>query len=161
MDHEAGAAGTLVAHGDQGGGYAIYVGGPLAAGPDHVVAVHNDGHGAVQVIDVGALAPGARSVTLDLHAGGGGVWTPTLSVDGVEVGAGEPWKILFPMQPFEGITVGRDPRSPVSWRVYEQHGSFAYSGAGLRHVRYDPGEPAPDSPFRFQEQMREIALQYG
>ncbi len=161
VDHEAGAAGTLVAHGDQGGGYALYVGGPLAAGPDHVVAVHNDGHGLVQVIDGGALAPGARSVALDLHAGGGGVWTPTLSVDGVEVGAGEPWKILFPMQPFEGITVGRDPRSPVSWRVYAQHGSFAYSGAGLRHVHYEPGERAPDSPFRFQEQMREIALQYG
>lgn len=162
LDHATGDRGTLVSHGDQGGGYAVYVGGPMAPADDHVVAVHNDGHGRVQVIDGGALADGAREVGLVLHAPGGGTWTPTLIVDGEVVGGGEghSWTILFPMAPFEGISVGRDPRSPVAWRVHEvEDGAFAYTGT-LHHVTYVPGDLAPDSPLHFLDQMREIALQY-
>ncbi len=162
LEHTRRDRGTLVSHGDQGGGYAIYVGGPLAPSDDHVVAVHNDGHGAVQVLDGGVLPHGAREVVLDLYAGGGGHWTPSLEVDGQVVAGGDDhrWVALFPMAPFEGITVGRDPRSPVSWRVHEtEAGAFPYTGT-LRHVAYVPGELAPDSPMHFIDQMREIALQY-
>ena len=162
LDHVAGERGTLVAHGDQGGGYAVYVGGPLAADDTHLTAVHNDGHGRVQVLDGGPLPAGTAEVVLDLHAGGGGDWTPTLSVDGrvVAGGADHAWPVLFPMAPFEGISVGRDPRSPVSWRVHEvEVGAFAYTGT-LHQVTYEPGEPAPDSPMEMVDQLREIALQY-
>lgn len=162
LDHQAGARGTLVAHGDQGGGYAVYVGGPLAAADDHLVAVHNDGHGTVQVIDGGPLPAGASEVVLNLHAPGGGVWQPTLSVDGTPVagGDGHEWKILFPMAPFEGITVGKDPRSPVSWQVYQaEPPAFPYTGA-LHHVTYDPEDVPADSPMLFIDQIRQIALQY-
>ncbi len=48
--------------------------------------------------------------------------------------------MLFGMAPFEGIDVGIDRRSPVSWEIYERFGPFPYSGT-LGSVRYEPGEP--------------------
>ena len=53
--------------------------------------------------------------------------------------------MLFGIAPFEGISVGIDPRSPVSWDLYERFGPFPYTGA-LAAVTYTPGEPAPDAP---------------
>ena len=50
--------------------------------------------------------------------------------------------MLFGIAPFEGISVGIDPRSPVSWDLYERFGPFPYTGA-LAAVTYTPGEPAP------------------
>jgi arylsulfatase len=47
------------------------------------------------------------------------------------------------MAPFEGIDIGIDRRSPVSWRLYEQHGPFPFGGR-IDSVRYDPGEAAKD-----------------
>ena len=38
-------------------------------------------------------------------------------------------------------------------------GTFAYTGR-LHHVRYEPGDPAPDSPMEMVEKLREIALTY-
>jgi arylsulfatase len=58
------------------------------------------------------------------------------------------------MAPFEGIDVGIDRRSPVSWSVYERHGSFPFRGA-LHRVRYEPGPPAPDAPTQFIDMLRE------
>jgi len=45
---------------------------------------------------------------------------------------------MFGMSPFEGITVGRDPRSPVWWERHLTHGSFPWSG-GQGPVTYTPG----------------------
>ncbi|MGE0800343.1 MAG: arylsulfatase [Lautropia sp.] len=46
----------------------------------------------------------------------------------------------------EGIDVGRDRRGPVSWQLFEQHGSFPYSGVVAR-VTVSPGRPWPqDEP---------------
>jgi len=58
------------------------------------------------------------------------------------------------MAPFQGIDVGIDRRSPVSWELYQRHGNFPFSGQ-LHEVRYQPGEPAPDSPNNFLELLRE------
>ena len=51
---------------------------------------------------------------------------------------------LMAMAPFEGIDIGVDRRSPVSWDIYERHGPFSYTG-DLQAVTYRPGELAPDA----------------
>ena len=58
------------------------------------------------------------------------------------------------MASFQGIDVGIDRKSPVSWRVHAEHGAFPFSGA-IRDVRYQPGAPAPDSPANFLDFLRE------
>ena len=63
------------------------------------------------------------------------------------------------MAPFEGIDVGIDRRSPVSWDVYERHGPFPYRGA-IEAVTYEPGEPAPDSPFVLIDMLRELGARF-
>jgi arylsulfatase len=63
------------------------------------------------------------------------------------------------MAPFEGIDVGIDRRSPVSWPVYERYGPFPYSGS-IHTVRYEPGERAPDAPPNMVEVLREIGRAY-
>ena len=145
-----GDQGMLLAHGDQGGGYAVYV----ADGRVHFI--HNDGHGFVRHLPGGDLAAGDREVVVDLHAPGGGVWTVTLLVDGDEVGRLEDVPMLWPMAPFEGIDVGIDRRSPVSWDLYQAYGPFPFTGT-LHEVVYEPGARAPDSPFEFVQQVREYA----
>jgi len=153
IDFRPGDQGMLVAHGDQGGGYALYV------LDDELWFVHNDGRGMLRKASGGQLAPGAREVTVTLDAVGGGTWTLGLSVDGeprTEL-AGMP--MLYGMAPFEGIDVGIDRRSPVSWEIYEQFGPFAYTGT-LRSVAYVPGQDAPDSPGNLMEIIRQMGAAF-
>src|SRR5690606_13019982 len=102
---------------------------------------------------------GTSSIVCWLEAPGGGTWTVHLSVEGEERAVGEGFRILFPMAPFEGITVGRDPRSPIHWELAQREGSFPYTGV-LRSVAWEPGPLPPDNPRHFIEQMRQIALTY-
>ena len=67
--------------------------------------------------------------------------------------------MLFGIAPFEGINVGIDPRSPVSWDLYERFGPFPYTGA-LAAVTYTPGEPAPDAPVHLVGMLRELGARY-
>ena len=67
--------------------------------------------------------------------------------------------MLVGMAPFEGVDVGIDRRSPVSWTIYERFGPFPYSGA-LHSVRYEPGEPAPDAPERMLDTLREMGARF-
>jgi arylsulfatase len=63
------------------------------------------------------------------------------------------------MAPFEGIDVGIDRRSPVSWEVFERHGPFPYTGL-LRSVTYQPGPPAPDSPYVLIDRLRDLGSRF-
>ena len=56
--------------------------------------------------------------------------------------------LLMALAPFQGIDVGIDRKSPVSWAVHERHGSFPFTGV-LHEVAYQPGAPAPDHPDNF------------
>ncbi|MCW2542933.1 MAG: arylsulfatase family protein, partial [Frankiales bacterium] len=125
--------GTLVAHGDQGGGYALF----LEDG--ELRFAHNDGRGRTRVIGGTLSAPSV--VEARFTAPGGGTWSVTLLADGAEVASGEGFALLFPMAPFQGIDVGLDSKSPVVWG----RGAFPFTGA-ISSVTYTPGEPAPDSP---------------
>ena len=131
FDYAAGDAGILVAHGDQGGGYACYVEG------GEVVYVHN-GYGHMRHLNGGPLAEGQRSVQLAFTITDGFAWNLRVLVDGTETAADEGFTGMWTMAPFEGIDVGIDRRSPVSWDIYQRHGPFPYTNT-IESVTYTPG----------------------
>ena len=153
VTHVVGARGVLVAHGDQGGGYAVEVDG------DRLSFVHNDGHGLTTREHAGALAPGRHAVDLTLGAPGGGRWIVALAVDGRPRFADVERPMLWPMAPFSGIDIGIDRGSPVDWHRYETDGPFGYT-ATVHSVRYEPGELAPDAGARFVDLVKDIGARY-
>ena len=151
LDHRVSDAGMLVAHGDQGAGYALYV-------LDGVLwFVHNNGRGRMLEVDGGPMADRVREVLADLRATEGRQWELTLSVDGEVRAVVSDVPMLFGIAPFEGIDVGIDRRSPVSWDVFERFGPFPYTGT-LHAVTYTPGEPGPDAPARMMDMLRELGV---
>ncbi|MFE2107399.1 arylsulfatase [Kitasatospora sp. NPDC059463] len=150
--HGAGDAGVLVSHGDQGGGYSLYV-------EDGRLHLAYNQYGELFEADAGPLAPGARLVGVEATAVAGLRWEFRVLVDGEETGRLGPVHQLIGMAPFQGISVGVDRRSPVSWPVYERHRSFRYSGE-LRAVTYLPGDPAPDDPAVVASALREAAAAF-
>ena len=153
LEFARGDRGYLVAHGDQGAGYGLYV------LDDELVFVHNDGRGVMRTLSGGTLTAGTRDVVIDLDAVGDRCWSVTLSVAGISTGTLDGVPMLFGMAPFEGIDVGIDRRSPVSWEIYERFGTFAYTGT-LASVRFEPGEPAPDAPERMLDTLREVGARF-
>jgi arylsulfatase len=153
LDFRAGDRGYLVAHGDQGSGYGLYV------LDDELVFVHNDGRGHLRTVSGGGLTTGTQEVVAELVAPGGRGWSVTLHVDGEQRATVEGVPMLYGIAPFEGIDVGIDRRSPVSWEIYERFGPFPYTGM-LRSVRYEPGAPAPDSPERMLDMLREMGARF-
>jgi arylsulfatase A-like enzyme len=148
-----GDRGMLFAHGDQGSGYAAYV------LDDVLWFVHNDGRGRMRTVSGGHVPAGAGAITCALAAPGGMVWDVTLSIDGEPRGRLDGVPMLFGMAPFEGITVGRDPRSPVSWELHERFGSFPWTGK-LHAVAYEPGAPSPSSPERMIDKLRAMGARF-
>ena len=141
LDFEPGDQGYLVAHGDQGAGY-----------------------GALRHRRRVALRPQrrARDSTREVSGGpaGRGRARDRARVDGAgpdHMGRAAPdrrrgtgrdaegFAMLFGMAPFEGIDVGIDRRSPVSWSIYERFGPFPFTGT-LRWVRYEPGDARTGCP---------------
>ncbi len=153
VGYRSGDEGHLVAHGDQGGGYALRVeGGDL-------VFVHNDGHG--DLTQVRAPMPDtAEEIVLTLDRPAGGKWNVALHVDGRAVAAVAGLTPLFPMAPFQGIDVGINRRSPVDWALFQERGTFPWAGTGLRAVTYAPHEHAPDAPFQWLQAIRDVSLAY-
>lgn len=147
-----GDEGVLVSHGDQGGGYSLYVeGGRLRL-------AYNE-YGELRETDAGPLPPGAREIVLAATAEEGLRWRFSLAVDGTRLAVSESWHQLIGMAPFQGISVGLDRKSPVSWPVHERHGTFRWTGT-LRSVTYRPGPPAPDSPDAVSAALREAAAAF-
>ena len=68
-------------------------------------------------------------------------------------------QVLAAMAPFQGIDVGIDRRSPISWKIFEQHRTFPYSGR-LHAVTYTPGELAPDAGARWIDVVRESGTKF-
>jgi arylsulfatase len=144
--------GVLVAHGDQGGGYALYV-------EDGVLTFVHNGYGPLTELACGPLAPGSHEVRLAVTAPGGWLWDIEVLVDGERRNGVEGLAMLGAMAPFEGIDVGIDRRSPVSWPLHERHGTFPWTGE-LTTVTYTPGERAPDAGTNFIDLLREMGLRY-
>lgn len=145
-----GDQGVLVAHGDQGGGYSVYV-------EDGRLQVAWNAYGDLTVLDGGPLAPGAHTVTLASTPGPEFRADLRLSLDGTEVASDPSVWMLVGMAPFSGITVGANRGGPVHWDLYERHGSFPFTG-DLRTVRYVPGERAKYDPAITDQIVWESAL---
>ena len=84
-------------------------------------------------------------------------WDIAVSVDGRTVISGQGLVQISEFLPFEGIDVGIDRRSPVSWQLYERRGSFPYTGR-LGEVTYTPGDYASDAPETRLDELRRIGL---
>ena len=148
----AGDRGTLVAHGDQGGGYALHV-------VDDRLSLAWNGYGSMTEVEGGVLSDGATSVVLAAEAVGDLRIHVELRVDGEVVGGARDLPVLTAMAPFQGIDVGIDRKSPVSWAISERFGTFPWTGT-LYGVTYRPGEPAPDAGVRWLEILREAGTKF-
>lgn len=147
-----GDRGVLFSHGDQGGGYALYV-----DDEGELVFVHN-GYGAMSELRCGPVPDGAESVRLAVTAPGEWRWDVEVSVDGVTKGHRQGLAISAPWRRSRAST-WEYRRSPVSWALGRQHGSYRFTGR-LIAVTYTPGEPAPDAGTRFIDLLREIGMRY-
>lgn len=152
LDHRATDEGVLVAHGDQGGGYVLYV------ESGHVHLAYND-YGDLSELDAGLLAPGRREVGIVAEALEDYRWNLSVTVDGEIRGRLDGVSMLLGLAPLQGIDVGADRGSPVSWALFERRGSFPYAG-DLESVTYEPGDYAPYSPERLLAATIEAAHAY-
>ena len=120
--------------------------------------VHN-GYGTMTEVSCGSLADGVKEIKLRVDAMGDLKWNTQVYVDGSIVAETPDLPVLTAMAPFEGIDVGIDRRSPVSWPLYERHGPFPYKGS-LISVTYVPGELAPDAGTRWIDLLRDSGVKY-
>jgi arylsulfatase len=145
--------GVLVAHGDQGGGYAVEM------DDAQLWFVHNDGHGTTTRASAGVVRAGRHLIAVTLAAPGGGRWQVSITVDGEQQMTDLERTMLWPMAPFSGIDIGIDRGSPVDWKRYIANGAFAFTG-NVHSLRYEPGELAPDAGARFVDLARDIGARY-
>jgi arylsulfatase len=133
-----GDEGVLVAHGGQQSGYVLYVEG------GHLHVVQNAFGSMIELRPV-AVPDGSSEVALAVETPGNRRWELSLALDSHVVAEGEGFVQLGGYLPFEGIDVGIDRRSPVSWDLFERRGPFPYTGR-LVAVRYEPGEITSGGP---------------
>ncbi len=139
-----GDEGVLVAHGDQGGGYSLFI-------ERGRLTVSYNQFGEMCRASA-PIAPGAHEVRVTFTAGPEIDWDISVHVDGAATAARLDRVLqLIGMCPFTGISVGVDRGSPVDWELYERRRAFPFTSADLE-VRYIPGERAAYNP----EIIREI-----
>jgi len=124
--------GVLVAQGDQGGGYLLYV------EDSHLHFCHNYG-GRTRDFDMGALGPDLDRIDVAFVALPEGVCTVRIVVQGEAREVPAQFDLFAGVTPFQGIDVGIDRKSPVSRDLRSRRGTFAYPG-GLRSVTITPGQ---------------------
>lgn len=136
--YRCGDRGVIVAHGDQGGGYALIIeDGGLVLAYNEYGAMHR----------VRSTLEGDGEYTIRVHAKALPElrWAFEVNTDETSSSHLESVAQLLGMAPFTGISVGLDRGSPVDWDNYLRHGSDKYSGH-VRFVRYIPGPKGTVSP---------------
>jgi arylsulfatase A-like enzyme len=152
LDFKPGDRGTLVAHGQQGGGYSVYI------DNDEVHYLHN-GYGATTDVNGGTLPAGRRQIVISATAKSATELDIAISVDGQVRCETQGLAMLIGQALFQGIDVGIDRRSPVSWERFSSDGTFAFTGK-LRSVTYRPGPHAPGVGPERLEQLRKLAERF-
>jgi|TARA_B100001094_G_scaffold65110_1_gene61175 arylsulfatase len=132
FDYKHADQGTLFAHGDQGGGYALYV-------LDGNLLFSHNGYGEMTNIRCGAIPDGHNKIILSVIPPDFLHWDVEISLNGVVTASHKGLLALLAMAPFQGIDVGIDRKSPVNWEIYEKYRNFSYTGL-LGTVRYLPGD---------------------
>lgn len=138
LHFQTGDAGVIVAHGDQGGGYVLFV------ENDEICLEYNE-YGKMIEASAGRLKPGPARIRLAFDVDGDGTWSASVHLDGIERCRRDGLEMFTILAPFEGIDIGIDRRSPVSWRLYERYRAFPYTGR-LESVTVTPGRAAPPVP---------------
>jgi hypothetical protein len=152
LDFKPGDRGTLVAHGQQGGGYSIYI------DNDEVHYLHN-GYGVTTDVNGGPIAAGRRRIVSSATARSATELDIAISVDGRMRCEKRGLPMLIGQALFQGIDVGIDRRSPVSWERFSSDGTFAFTGK-LASVTYRPGPHAPGLGPERLEQLRKLAERF-
>lgn len=146
--YREGDDGVLVAHGGQEAGYVLYV-------EDGRVVFAQNAFGPMIATEPCAVPSGAERITVRVTAPGQSRWLVELLIDGEVVAGRDGFVQLTWLVPFNGINIGIDRRSPVSWELAERRGTFRWTG-NLRSVTYEPGELAPDAFATMIDQFREM-----
>lgn len=138
VSFQTGDQGVLVSHGDQGGGYIVFI------RDGHLYFALNE-YGKLHEVNAGELTVGNHKVSLRTTPSVDFRAEHTISVDGkVTAALNDVWALVG-FAPFSGIDVGVNRGGPVHWDLYSEFGSFRYTG-DLHSVRYIPGEKAPYNP---------------
>jgi arylsulfatase A-like enzyme len=148
--YSRGDEGILVAHGGQEAGYVLYV-------EDGALGFEICNYGVA--LPVGRVELGNTSDTVDVRYSVGAnqtTWDVAVDLDGIEVMSLADTPRFTSFLPFEGIDVGLDRRSPVSWELFKKHGSFPFSG-DLRSATYHPGPIDPTEEARRLQELLDIA----
>lgn len=148
--YRRGDQGILVAHGGQESGYLLYV-------EDACLHFLQNQYGEPKRLPSIPLGTASTQLVVDVRAPGAGEWRVEVAVDGEQVASGDGFVQFAGFLPFEGIDVGLDRRSPVSWEVYRRHGCFRFTGV-LHAVTYLPGPLSPDAEQRRIEEARRIGI---
>lgn len=149
LDYAPGDRGTVVAHGGQSSGYALYI------DDGELIYVHN-AYGVVDELRAGPVPAGLQEIAIAVTAHDMSTVTVELELGGVAVAALPKASSMVGMALFQGIDVGIDRRSPVSWSRRLSDGVFPYSG-WLRAVRYEPGPRLDDVGPAAIAALRELA----
>ncbi len=153
LDFLPGDRGVIFAHGCQSGGYS------LSVDADRLSYIHNHS-GQLDVLDLGTLTQGRRAIVLEVTALQGGLHVDvTAQVDGEERGGAAGLVMPMGQAMFQGIDIGVDRGSPVSWERYDAEGTFAWSGT-LYSVTWTPGAQAPGTGPETLAKQREIGMAF-
>jgi arylsulfatase len=148
--YRVGDEGVLVAHGGQSAGYILYV-------EDGALRFEQNEYGDPKPLPPIPLHGSSQEVVVDVTPAEGGRWQVQVSVDGTARAGGSEFSQLGGFLPFEGIDVGVDRRSPVSWDLHRRRGNFPFTGA-LNAVTYIPGDSEAGSRDYLIEQARRVGL---
>ena len=132
LDYKKADQGTLFAHGDQGGGYALYV-------IDGTLLFSHNGYGEMTNIQCGEMPEGHNTIVVTVTPPDFLHWDVEISLNGTTMATHTGLLALLAMAPFQGIDIGIDSKSPVNWDLYEKYRNFSYTGS-LETVRYLPGD---------------------
>ena len=152
FDYVSGDTGTLLAHGDQGGGYSF----AIEAG--ELIFSHN-GYGDMTEINCGRVPAGNVVVQLTVTPPDFLTWDIAIGLNNEPVAERKGLLALLAMAPFQGIDVGIDSKSPVNWRLFEENGAFPFSGE-IKKVRYLPGDLTDFAGSRWVDLLKAEGTKY-
>lgn len=147
--YEPGDEGIVVAHGGQESGYLLYV-------EDGGLTFLENAAGDVITLPSFALDGQSRQIVVEVTAPGDETWQVEVAVDRVPAISGTVPQMIG-MLPFEGIDVGLDRRSPVSWELYQRRRTFPFTGR-IDGVTYVPGAASPNALENAIAQAVEIGM---
>ncbi|MFD1211995.1 arylsulfatase [Arthrobacter sp. GCM10027362] len=147
-----GDEGVVFAHGGQESGYVLYV------EDNRLHFVENYGSQMIELPSV-ELPSTSQQVVVEFNAREASKWHISLHVDGEVAVEDHEVPRIIGYVPFEGIDVGIDRRSPVSWELYERRGPFPFTGE-ITAVTYIPGELSGDSNEKVLERHLAMGTAY-